>query len=210
MEKKKMKLWKKILLLVLVLLVVFAILTLRKYIIITNLIGTSKDYVAKTNFIEEIYSMTNDSVVLNKIYRKDENVLMTAQTFSHNILNERKTIAYAKDNEKIVIIQSGDDKVALLNGDIAPVYVNTISEFDDTGFKIPLVFISKITTEECNNKECYLIEISKDYKIWVEKETGIIIREMTNGHIANRNFTFDVVNDEDIIKPDISDCKIQE
>jgi len=52
--------------------------------------------------------------------------------------------------------------------------------------------------------------LSKDYKIWVEKETGIIIRVMDIGYIINRNYTFDVVTDEDIIKPDISDCKIQE
>lgn len=210
MEKKKMKLWKKLLLVVLALLVVFAILTLRKYIIITKLINASKDYVGKTNFIEEIYSMSNDSVVLNKIYYKDENIFMTAQIFSHNILDERKNTAYKKDNETIVVVQSGEDKVALLNAHVAPVYVNTISEFDDIKFKIPLALTSKITTEECNNKECYLIKLSKDYKIWVEKETGIIIREMTNGHITNRKFTFDEVKDEDFIKPDISDCKVQE
>jgi len=209
MEKKKMKLWKKILLAVLVLLIIFAIFTLRKYIIITNLINTSKDYVAKTNFMTDIYFLTNDSVGLTKIYHKDGKIFTTAQTFSHNILNERKTTAYANDNEKIVIVQSGEDKVALLNGNIAPVYVSTISEFDDIKFKIPLAFTSKITTEECNNKDCYLIELSKDYKIWVEKETGIIIREMNIGHIANRTYTFDVVTDEDIVKPDISDCKIQ-
>ena len=210
MEKKKMKLWKKILLALLALIVVFAIITLRKYIIITNLINASKDYVGKTNFIAEIYLMSNNSVVLNKIYQKDENIFMTAQTFSHNILNERKTTAYTKDNEIIVIIQSGEDKVALLNGNIAPVYVSTISEFDDIKFKIPLAFTSKITTEECNNKDCYLIELSKDYKIWVEKATGIIIREININNIRNRSYTFDIVTDEDIIKPDISDCIIQE
>jgi len=119
---------------------------------------------------------------------------------------------YNKDNEKIGIIESGEDKIALLNGNIAigTTGINTISEFDDIKFKIPLAFTSKITIEECNGKECYLIELSKDYKIWVEKETGIIVREMDIEYITNRNYTFDVVKDEDIIKPDISDCKVQE
>ena len=210
MEKKKMKLWKKIFLVILALLVVFSILTLRKYIIITNLINISKDYVGKTNFIVDTYSLSNDSVSLTKTYHKDGDVFSITQTFSHKILNERKTTAYNKDNEKIVIIQSGEDKVALLNGNIAPVSVNTINEFDDIKFKIPFAFTSKITTEECNNKECYLIELSKDYKIWVEKETGIIVRVMDIGYITNRYYTFDVVTDEDILKPDISDCKVQE
>lgn len=210
MEKKKMKLWKKILLVVLALFVVFTIITLRKYIILSKLINASKEYASKTNFVAEIYLMSNDSVVLNKIYHKDENIFMTAQTYSHNFLNERKTTAYVKDNEKIVVVQSGEDKVALLNGNIAPVYVSTISEFDDIKFKIPFAITSKITTEECNNKECYLIELSKDYKIWVEKDTGIIISEKNINNITNRTYSFDVVKDEDFIKPDISDCKIQE
>ena len=135
---------------------------------------------------------------------------MTAQTYSSKILNERKTTAYLKDNEKIVIIQSGEDKVALLNGNIAPIHISTISEFDDIKFKIPLAFTARITTEKCNNKECYLIEVSKDYRIWVEKDTGIIVREINIDNITNRIYTFDEVKDEEIIKPDVSDCKIQE
>ena len=29
-------------------------------------------------------------------------------------------------------------------------------------------------------------------------------------YITNRYYTFDIVKDEDIVRPDISDCKIQE
>ena len=210
MDKKKLKLWKKILLVLIALLVVFAIFTLRKYIIITNLINTSKDYVGKTNFMVDSYSLSNDTATLTRTYYKDGNLYSEAQTFSHNILDERKITSYNKDDEKIVIIQAGEDKVLLSNGNIAPVYVNTINEYDDIKFKIPLAITSKIKTEECNNKECYLIEISKDYKIWVEKETGIIIRVMDFTYITNRYYTFDIVKDEDIVKPDILDCKIQE
>ena len=210
MEKEKMKLWKKILLVVLALIVVFAIFTLRKYIIITKLINASKGYVGKTNFVVNTYGLTNDSVVLTKTYYKDGNLLSSTQTFSHNILEERKTTAYSKGDEKIVIIQSGDNKVLLENGDVAPANVNTISEYDDIKFRIPLALTSKITKQEYNNKECYLIELSKDYKIMVEKDTGIIVREVDVGYTTNRTYTFDVVKDEDIVKPDTSNCKVQE
>lgn len=208
MEKKKMKLWKKLLLVVLALLVVFAMFTLRRYIIITNLINTSKYYISKTNFMVDTYALTNDSVTLTKSYYRDENLFSTSETLGHNILEERKIIAYSKDDEKIVIIQSGDNKVLLSNGNIAPTRVNTISEFEDIKLRIPLAFTSKITSQSCNGKECYLIELSKDYKIWVEKETGIILREMNIGYITNRTYTFDVVKDENIVKPDTSDCTI--
>ena len=72
MENKKMKLLKKILLIVLALLVVFAILTLRKYIIITKLINTFKGYVAKTNFMVDSYSLSNDTASLTRTYYKKE------------------------------------------------------------------------------------------------------------------------------------------
>lgn len=208
MEKKKMKLWKKLLLVVLALLVVFAIFTLRRYIIITNLINTSKYYISKTNFMVDTYGLTNDSLTLTRSYYRDGNLFSTSETLGHNILEERRIIAYSKDDEKIVIIQSGDNKVLLSNGNIAPTRVNTISEFEDIKLRIPLAFTSKITKQNCNGKECYLIELSKDYKIWVEKETGIILREMNIGYITNRTYTFDVVKDENIMKPDISDCTI--
>jgi len=140
MEKKKMKLWKKILLIILLLVVIFAIFVLRKYIIITNLINASKDYVGKTNFTVDTYTLSNDTVSLMKIYYKDENFLTTTRTFSHDVLNERNFSAYNKDDETIIIIQSGENKTAVLNANIAPIYVNTISEFDDIKFKIPLKF----------------------------------------------------------------------
>lgn len=212
MEKKKMKLWKKLLLILLALLLVFIILTLRKYLIITKLINASKSYVAKTNFMVDTYALTNDSVTTTKTYHNGENFLTRYKTYRNNASEMRSLIIYNKDNEKICIIESDQDKVALLNGNIAigPTGINTINEFDDIKLKIPLAFTSKIKSQECNGKDCYLIELSKDDKIWVEKETGIIIRNMSVGYITNRNYTFDVVKDEDIIKPDISDCKIQE
>lgn len=210
MENKKMKSWRKILLLVLALLIVFAILTLKKYIIITKLINESKDYVGKTNFVLNTYSLTSNSVTVTKICNKDKDFLSTHKTYSNDMSEMRSMTVYNKDNEKIGIIESGEDKIALSNIVIGPTGVNTISEYDDIKFKIPLAFTAKITTEKCDDKDCYLIELTKDYKIWVEKETGIVIREMDVAYITNRNYIFDIVKDEDIIKPDISDCKIQE
>lgn len=43
---------------------------------------------------------------------------------------------------------------------------------------------------------------------WIDKETGLVIREYTNGDITDFYYEFDVVEDSDIQKPDISDCEI--
>ena len=41
------------------------------------------------------------------------------------------------------------------------------------------------------------------------KQTGIIVREINENSITDYNYKFDIVKDEDIINPDISDCKIR-
>lgn len=212
MEKKKMKIWKKILLLILVLFLLFAIFVVRKYIIVTNLLSASKKYVDKTNYIVEVYSLQSNAVNLSKTYYKDGDYLSTVRTYNNNTLDERGLTVYNKDNKTIGIIQSGEEKIALLQGNVlgASTMVSTFNIFNDTTFKLQLSLMSKITTDVCNNKECYLIELSKDYKIWVEKETGIILREINIDYITNRNYIFDTVTNENIKEPDISDCKIQQ
>lgn len=208
MEKKKIKLWKKILFLILILIAIYAVFVLRRYIIITNLINKSKNYVNKTNYVTESCSLANDTVTLTKSYNIDGDLLAVHRVYSNNTPDVRSLTIYKKGDEKLGIIQSGEDKVLLETVEVA-VGFSTINEFDDIKFKLPMAFTSKIKTQECNGKECYLIEIEKDYKIYVEKETGIILRTMGMSYITNRKYTFDVVTDENIVKPDTSDCRVE-
>jgi len=211
MENKKMKLWKKILIIFIALVIILIIFVLRKYIIITNLINVSKEYESKTNYIVDVYSLQENGVTMIKSYRKADDYLSTYKYFNNNT-EDREFIVYNKDNEKIGIIQSGETKIALLNGSVVggETSVNTFNIFAEPITKLQLSIIAKIKSEKVNNKECYLLELSDDYRIWVEKETGIIIKEMQSNNTTNRKYTFDIVTDENIQKPDISDCKIQE
>lgn len=211
MEKKKMKLWKKILLVVLALLVVFAILTLRKYIIIRNLVNESKEYANKTNYLAVVQSLQNGNVNMIKSYNKDGNYLTTLRTYGKDIQDERGLIRYKKDSEEIGIIYSGQEKIAILDGSVLGDVnvVNIFSTLNNTMQQLQFAIMSRITTDNYGNVECYLIELD-NWKMWVEKETGLIIREINGGLVAERVYEFDTVKDEDILKPDISDCKIQE
>ena len=75
--------------------------------------------------------------------------------------------------------------------------------------KIILSIISRISTEECNNKETFLVVMPDDWKMWVDKDNGTIVREINSGFVTERRYEFDIVKEEDIVKPDISDCEIQ-
>ena len=206
-----MKLWKKILIVLLILCAILVICIARKFIIITNLVNESKEYVNKTNYLAVVQSLQNGNVNMAKSYNKDGNCLTILKTYGKDIQDERGLIKYKKDNEQIGVVYSGQEKIALLNqplfADIS--VVNIFSTFDELLPRLQLAIMSRISTANYGESECYLIELG-DWKMWVEKDTGLIIREIDGGLVAERIYEFDIVKDEDIIKPDISDCKIQE
>lgn len=206
-----MKLWKKILIIVLILFAILAIFIVRKFIIITNLVNESKEYANKTNYFAVVQSLQNGNVNIIKSYNKDGNYLTTFRTYGKDIKDERGLIRYKKDSEEIGIIQSGQEKIAILDGSVlGEVYVvNIFSTLDNTMQQLQFAVMSRITTDNYGNIECYLIEL-ENCKMWVEKDTGLIIREINGGLVSERFYEFDIVKDEDITKPDISDCKIQE
>ena len=212
MENKKMKLWKKILLLLLVIFLVFSIYVIRNFIIIYNLEEVSKEYANKTNYIADIYSIQSNSVNILRAYSKDGVYLSIMETKSNDIKDTRKLTVYKSDNETLGVIQSGDKKIAILNNTMAAeIQVVTFESISDMNLLQKLLFstLARISTEECNNKETFLVEMPHDWKMWVNKENGTIVREINSGFVTKRNYEFDIVKDEDIVKPDISDCEIQ-
>ena len=212
MENKKMKLWKKILLVLLAIFIVFSIYVIRNFIIIYNLEEVSKEYANKTNYIADIYSIQSNSVNILRAYSKDGVYLSIMETKSNDIKDTRKLTVYKSDNETLGVIQSGDKKIAILNNTMAAeIQVVTFESISDMNLLQKLLFstLARISTEECNNKETFLVEMPHDWKMWVNKENGTIVREINSGFVTKRNYEFDIVKDEDIVKPDISDCEIQ-
>ena len=206
-----MKLWKKILIILLILLAILTIFTVRKFIIIKKLVNESKEYASKTNYFAVVQSLQNGNVSMLKSYHKDGNYLTIIRTYGKGIQDERGLTRYKKDNEEIGILQSGQEKIAILDGSVLGEVnvVNIFSTLDNTMQQLQFAIMSRITTDNYGNVKCYLIELD-NWKMWVEKDTGLVIREINGETVAERFYEFDIVKDEDIIKPDISDCKIQE
>lgn len=212
MENKKRKTWKKILLVLLAIFIIFCIHVIRNFIIISNLEEASKEYANKTNYIVDIYSIQSNSVNILKAYNKGDIYLCNLETKSNDIKDIRKLTVYKSNNETLALIQSGDEKIALLNKSIAgEIKVVTFESVSDMNLLQKLLFstLAKISTEECNKKETFLVAMPHGWKMWLNKENGTIIREINSGFITERRYEFDIVKDEDIVKPDISDYQIQ-
>ena len=213
MEKSKMKIWKKFLIIFLIILLIFIIITLRKFIILANMEKVSKDIINSNNYYVELHSLQSYGVSISKSYNKDSRYLTIMETFDSNVPETRKLTIYNDEEGEIGIIQSGESKVAILDGSLVggQIGINAFSTYG-SGFwaKMQMALMSRITTEECSNKECYLIELSNGWKIWIDKESGLILREINGGYVTEFIYKFNTVKDSDIVKPDISDCKIQE
>lgn len=174
--------------------------------------NTSKEYATKTNYIANVYSIQSNSINIVKSYNKDGRYLSLIQIKLNDINDTRKLTVYKSDNEGIGVIQSGDKKIAILNNNvIGGVQVVTFESVTDMNILQKLLFstIIRISTEECKNKECYYMEIADGWKVCLDKENGTIVREINGGFVTERSYEFDIVKDEDIVKPDISDCEIQ-
>lgn len=214
MEKKKNKIWKKILIIVILIVIAFAICVTRKFIIISKLGNESKEFSNKSNYLATIQSLQSGTVSIMKSYNKDGNYLSTLKIYGKEFEYDRGITVYQKNNEQIGIIQNDKEKIAIIDGDVLGGSVgvsNALSILDDNIMsKIQVAIMSRITTDNnCNGKNCYLVELN-GWKMWIDKETGLVVREINGGTVTEKFYTFDIVKDEDIERPDISNCKIQE
>lgn len=208
MEKKKMKLRKKILIIILIVVIIFFIITLRKFIILSKIKKLSEEYINKNNFYAEIYSLENNgSITIRKSYNKGSKYLTKIDILGKDVNEIRKLTVYNDQDGQTGIIESGEGKKSILDEDVlgGEITINACLE-QPTDFlqKIEFSVLSKITTEEYSYKECYLIEFPEGVRYWVDKETGLILREINAGTVNDFYYEFDTVKDEDIAKPDIT------
>ena len=211
--KVKKHILRKVLLVTLVVFIIFLILTLRKFVILNKIECLTEDKVNITNYYSEKISVTGKTATIMKAYNKDNKYITELRTFAPTIDEKRGITIYKNNDEKLAIIESGENKIAFINSESiidGNLSVNTFPSGEMNILqKLILAATSRITAEECNNKKCYLVEPAKSWKLWIDKETGVVVREINGSTLQDSYYEFNTVKDEDIIKPDISDCKIQ-
>lgn len=214
-EKNKKHILRKILFVIFIVFIIFFILTLRKVIIFNKIENVSKDKLDSVNYYIERISIQGNSTMMMKSYNKDNNYFTEIKTFLFSTDEKRELVMYQKDNDQISIMQSDENKIAYTNqnllnpGSLKLMSLNAVNDMK-LWQKLLVAATSRITSEKCNNKECYLVEPAKEWKLWIDKETGLVVREINGSLLQDSYYKFNEVTDEDIVKPDISDCKIIE
>ena len=189
MNKKKVL--KIILLIVLIAIVIFLAITIRKMIIISNLNNKVSKYINSNNRYEKI---VNNSEGTTEFYLKDAYIDVEDSKIA--------MLGASKDEVPSQIIIMGFD------------YENNLWNL----FK--LAVMSKIKTAKYEGKDCYFVQSLIADNAYIQKETGLTLKA-NNGYsvkedgteeaiVAEYYYEFDNVDDSIFVEPDISQYKIQE
>ncbi len=212
MESKKTNIWRIILILIAIIFIALLISIFRKFMILSKLENLSKDALEKDNYYVQTYALKENSIEILKSYNKDSKYLSMLETMNKQTGEKGKLTVYSDNEDKISIIETQQEKIAILGDKTVggKIGVNAYASYGQGVWsKLQLAITSDIGTENIGNKECYVINSVNGWKKWVNKETGLILRECNNGDVTDFNYEFDIVKDENIMKPDTSDCKIQ-
>lgn len=229
MEKKKMKIGKKILLVILALLAIFIILVVRKMFILKNLQSKVEQYMEADNYKATMRSYDGNSIMKYTTYKRDEKTLSILKNCTEK---DVRTLINYEDNEvKHTFIEAEEDKIVILEGNGLPASVQIADGLATKNFWqfITMAIFSDIQSEECNGKQCYKIYLAYSLRnrldtrkmatTYFDKETGLKVRELNGINTTNEKektnmiidyyYEFNQVKEEEVKEPNISEYTIQ-
>ena len=213
--ESKGKIAKLILILILIFVVIFTLNVIRKAVILRNITKVSKEnYQYVTNFYEKI----TDNQMITEIWRKDD-IALIKKTFE----NENKTeFTYIDKDYKYVI---KDDTVTKSNkeGTDLPILTNALFDVPNFVQAILSSLVLDISSEKVYGEDCYYIStdttsilynimnFNKDSETtysFVNKETKLASKKITNNAVRYYKYELNNVKDEDIKMPDTEGLKL--
>lgn len=206
------KILKIIGIILIILLVLTLIHTIRNYIIIRNLQNKISKYSNSTNYFVKSESTKNDGTkIIMKYYQKDNKQAVFLEKTSNE--NEIKISRYNNGERVDTFTETKDSKVAQLDtSTLISVNIYNQLETDNKWQTFIGSIISNIRSEKCNDKECYVIKgftsttslTFEGTKIYIDKDTGLLVKVIEDETISNREYEFNNVEDTIFVEPDIS------
>lgn len=210
MEKKKMKILKKILIIILIILVFYFITVFIKYSILTKI---SLNY-EKTRESDNFYYYSETETTIFNYWQKDN-----IKKLNIKQVNGEGDLTFWKDEkagEELLFVEfnktySKTESAMFVS--LASSQLATLKEEKLIRFQIsmnPTVFIFSDRHEDA---ECYTIKYIGNGIVTekVDKETGVILYS-NDGNLSptSRKYKFNSVTNEDVKKPDISKYELIE
>ena len=123
---------------------------------------------------------------------------------------------YYGEDYNWIIVDSKDGKTAVkMNKEGIGIEAQTLSSstlyMENLWDKIVMAFSSKITSEKLDNIECYKIDVNKEWQIYVDKDSLLVMREI-NGSTDTGIIEYKIneVRDEDVLMPNLAGYTIND
>ena len=212
---------------------------LRKFIIINNLMNKAKQSIQSNNFYREtIQGVTKDITSVKKEWYKDGKYKTTTEIYSNNGVEKGEAIYTTANSDEQIIINSDNKEVIIQRGEGIKKLNNEMNIkygnfFRDYRFKTKIEWALNYSIHKSTRdigREYYvlnkLFEKDSNYEIWVDKDTGLtlkekgdtIVKELFKGtdivkeeyELSSRyKCEFDIVTDEDVQVPDYTGYEIK-
>jgi len=218
-EKSKIKLWKKILIVILIILAIFLIDTFRKFMIIRTVAEQYNQDNKSTNYYTKIIGESNGAYT--EIWGLGNKTLLKRTSYEKQGIEERMIYIDKDNKEQWIIVNGVNDKVAVqveYNEEnvfiVGPGTNGGLPTNNELWSQLICSVWANITTDSWAGEESYNIRFNSEYKMWVSKQSKRIIGEMngitytSNGdklpsvttHILKLNET----KKEDLMLPDLT------
>lgn len=229
---------KSVLLAIGIIVLIAFVIFLNNFIKINSIMTRAEKSLQSNNFYKETSQMLgNNETSITKEYYKDGKYKSIWMIYSDNGV-ETKSIEYADSNsDERTYIYETEKKAVIEKGDISEMKNNHIKNVpfvtvrNSLFAKIGTTFVYSIYTDTFDyGKEYYVLknrsEKNNIWEIWIDKETGLPIREINRGSaksffvgtdvvkeirdtIQSYKYEFDIVTDEDVEVPDLSNYTIE-
>ncbi len=231
---------KSILIAVIILLLIAFIIFLNNFIKINSIMSRAEKSLQSNNFYRETSQiLSGNHTSITKEYYKDGKYKNVWEVYSDNGI-ETSIIEYTNvDSDERIYIYEKENKAIIEKGDISKI-LNSANNIKNVPFvttrkslldRIGTTFVYSIHTDTYDyGKEYYVLnnksEKNNAWEIWIDKETGLPIKQINRGgeksffpgtnvvkeirdNIQEYKYDFDKITDEDVKVPDLSSYTLE-
>lgn len=217
---------KKIIFILIIILAILLIIFCRRIYVVNKVLNLAEENNFE-NYHIKLYTYNADSTNSIEVFKnnnerisnfKNLSALYQSSSYVDDTTGECIQIVTTDSGKKAYVGNTKDIMVPMV--ELTSTNTKSILEINNT-FNI-LLKIKSLKIEECNGKQCYYFRInsnSRNINIWIDKETGLVIRNMTaisesenNGKInivQDWIYSFNTVTENDVIKPNLDGIEVE-
>ena len=221
MNKKSVKkILKIILIILLVLFVLFLLHSFRNFMIIKKLQKSIEPYLSSTNYhLHSINSQDNGDSIVMDYYKKGSKETSIIERVSEK--NPTKISTYKDDESITTYIDTPSEKYVTPNRNIVlSINIYNWCESDNNWQTFLISAFCNIKSSKYNEKDCYIIsnffspyflyDSSDSNLLYVEKDTGLLLKTQVGSMVSERSYEFNTVDDSFFVQPNINEYTLKE